>query len=66
MLSEKVPICTEDVRNRAAKKLSGFNASRKNSKQVKTGAITGDLVKPIHVKKTEPLVKRFTYFQNNS
>lgn len=29
MLSEKVPICTEDVRSRAAKKLSGFNASKK-------------------------------------
>ncbi|MCM3357275.1 hypothetical protein [Psychrobacillus sp. MER TA 171] len=66
MLSEKVPICTEDVRSRAAKKLSGFNASKKSNKHVKTVAITGDLVKPIHVKKTEPLVKRITYFENNS
>ena len=66
MLSEKVPICTEDVKDRAARKLGRFNTTKKSSKRVKTAAITGDLVKPIHVNKSEPLVKRMTYFQNNS
>lgn len=66
MLSEKVPICTEDVKNRAARKLGKFNTTKQNSKKMKTVAITGDLVKPIHVEKTEPLVKRITFIQNHS
>jgi len=60
MVSVKTPINTDDVRERAARKLNRFSA-RRSTKEV----ITGDMVKPIHVSKSEPLVRRITNYQNN-
>lgn len=63
MVSVNNPINTEDVRERAAKNLSRFNSKRLN-KKIKP--LTGDIVKPIQLSKTEPLVRRMTgYYQKN-
>lgn len=63
MVSVKTPINTEDVKERAARKLSLFSARQRN-KNVKT--LTGDIVKPIHLSKSEPLVRRMTGYQKNN
>ena len=63
MVSVKTPINTEDVKERAARNLSRFSARQRN-KNVKT--ITGDIVKPIHLSKSEPLVRRMTAYQKNN
>ena len=63
MVSVKTPINTEDVKERAARNLSRFSARQRN-KNVKT--ITGDIVKPIHLSKSEPLVRRMTCYQKNN
>ena len=65
MVSVKTPINTEDVRERAARKLSRFNSSKRNRND-KSVAVTGDMVKPIHVSKSEPLVRRMTSYQPNN
>ncbi|QUG41789.1 hypothetical protein KD050_00345 [Psychrobacillus sp. INOP01] len=63
MVSVKTPINTENVKERAARNLSRFS-SRQRNKNVKT--ITGDIVKPIHLSKSEPLVRRMTSYQKNN
>lgn len=63
IVSVNTPINTEEVKKRATRNLSRFSARQKN-KNIK--AITGDIVKPIHISKSEPLVKRMTCYQRNN
>lgn len=63
MVSTRNPINTDDVRVRAAEKLSRFSARKKNRK---ANTITGDIVKPIYLSKSEPLVRRMTCFQKHN
>lgn len=63
MVSVKTPINTDDVKERAARNLSRFSAKNR-TKKVKT--LTGDIVKPIHLSKSEPLVRRMTSYQKNN
>ena len=63
MVNVKTPINTDEVKERAARNLSRFNAKQK-SKNVKN--ITGNIVKPIQLSKSEPLVRRMTNFQKSN
>lgn len=63
MVSAKTPINTDDVKERAVRNLSRFSARQRNRK-AKT--ITGDIVKPIYLSKSEPLVRRMTCYQKNN
>lgn len=62
MESAKTPIRTQDIRDRAARKLSETSTNR-SAKQTNRIKITGSIVKPIHVSKTDPLVRRMTQYQ---
>lgn len=53
MVSVKTPINTKDVKERAAKKLNQLSAKRATPI-----IITGQMVKPVHVSKTDPLVRK--------
>jgi len=53
MVKVKTPINTKDVKERAAKKLNQLSAKR-----AKPIIITGHMVKPINVSKTDPLVRK--------
>ncbi len=59
MESAKTPIRTQDIRDRAKRKL-GETSTNRNANQVK---ITGSIVRPIHVSKTDPLVIRMTQYK---
>ncbi|WP_102348583.1 hypothetical protein [Bacillus sp. Marseille-P3661] len=61
MAKTKTPIRIQDIKERAAKKL-GQNTER-NTKRTNKNNVTGSMVKPIHVSKTDPLVKRMTNYQ---
>lgn len=63
MVSARNPINTDDVKERAARNLSRFSARQRNRK---ANAITGDIVKPIYLSKSEPLVRRMTCYQKNN
>jgi len=63
MVSAKTPINTDDVKERAIRNLSRFSA-RQRARKTKT--ITGDIVKPIYLSKSEPLVRRMTCYQKNN
>lgn len=58
----ETPIKTEVIKERAARKLGQIGTNR-SPKQANRINITGNIVKPIHVSKTDPLVKRMTQYQ---
>lgn len=60
MVSVKTPINTDDIKERAASKLRLFSANKSTKREKR---VTGDMVKPIHVSKSDPLVKRITNSQ---
>lgn len=62
MEKAKTPIRTTDIKERAARKL-GQTGTNQSTKQANKINITGRMVKPIHVSKTDPLVKRITNYQ---
>ncbi|WP_186670659.1 hypothetical protein [Sporosarcina sp. BP05] len=57
MVKVKTPINSKDVKERAAKKLNQFSA-KESTERVNPLIITGQMVKPIHVSKTDPLVRK--------
>lgn len=57
MVKVKTPINTKNVKERAAKKLSKLSANS-GTKKANGIVVTGNMVKPIHVSKTDPLVRR--------
>ncbi|MGE8077480.1 hypothetical protein [Peribacillus loiseleuriae] len=62
MESAKTPIRIQDIRDRAKRKL-GETSTNRNAKQTNQVKITGSIVKPIHVSKTDPLVIRMTQYK---
>lgn len=61
MIKVKTPINPLVVKERAAKKLSEVRSHQVNDEE---GIhITGNIVKPVHVSKTDPLVVRITHNQ---
>lgn len=61
MMRVKTPINPQDVKERAAKKLSEISSYRMTDHD--SIPITGNIVKPVHVSKTDPLVIRITNIQ---
>ncbi len=59
MAKVKTPINPQDVKERAAKKLSEVSSQQVNDEE--DIFITGNIVKPVHVSKTDPLVVRITH-----
>ncbi|MEK5070125.1 hypothetical protein [Sporosarcina sp. FSL K6-1508] len=57
MVKVKTPINTKNVKDRAAKKLSKLNANPGTTKTSDL-VVTGNMVKPIHISKTDPLVRK--------
>jgi hypothetical protein len=64
MVRVKAPINTEDVKERAVRKLSQLSANQ-NAESARSESIR-PIVKPIHVSKTDPLVKRIMSFQKSN
>lgn len=62
MAKAETPIKTDVIIERAVRKL-GQTSTNRSTKQANRINITGNIVKPIHVSKTDPLVKRMTQFQ---
>ena len=58
----ETPIKTDVIIERAVRKL-GQTSTNRSTKQANRISITGSIVKPIHVSKTDPLVKRMTQYQ---
>ena len=59
MVTVKTPINTRDVKERAARKLSQLSASQ-DVKNIRP------MVKPIHVSKTDPLVRRIMGYKKSN
>ena len=59
MVTVKTPINTKDVKERAARKLSQLGDSQ-SSKTMRP------MVKPVHVSKTDPLVRRIMGYKKNT
>ncbi|MCG7334448.1 hypothetical protein MHZ95_04025 [Sporosarcina sp. ACRSM] len=57
MVRVKTPINPEAIKARAARKLSLSSAGQSRKKDNRV-TVTGQMVKPIHVSKTDPLVRR--------
>ncbi|MBO0600162.1 hypothetical protein I2483_00670 [Sporosarcina sp. E16_3] len=57
MVKVKTPINSKDVKERAAKKLNQFSA-KESTERANPLIITGQMVKPIHVSNTDPLVRK--------
>ncbi|MFJ7935918.1 hypothetical protein [Sporosarcina sp. NPDC096371] len=66
MVRVKAPINTEDVKERAARKLSQLSASQNAESASVNNVGIRPMVKPIQVSKTDPLVKRITSFQKSN
>lgn len=61
MKTAETPIKTQIIKERAARKL-GESKKISSIKQASQIRVTGSMVKPIHVSKSDPLVKRITQY----